>query len=67
MRIVEACHKSLNARGYVTTSRNIKRAYWRYAKRRGGFDVGLENQVYTITEYLLINKQARPAYKYQKV
>lgn len=50
----------------TTRSVDIKRAYWRHAKQRGGFDVGLALQTDIITEYLITNNQAKPAYKYQK-
>lgn len=49
----------------VTRSVDIKRAYWRYAKQRNGINIGLEHQVYLITEYLLLNNKAKPAIKYQ--
>ena len=64
--LIDACHESLNTRGMVTRSVDIRRAYWRHAKQRNGINIGLDNQVYLITEYLIINNQAKKAYKYQK-
>ena len=49
----------------VARSVDIKRAYWRHAKQSNGFNIGLDNQVYIITEYLILNKQAKIAYKYK--
>lgn len=37
----------------------IKRGYWRLAKKRYGINIGLDNQVYQISEYLILNRIAQ--------
>lgn len=63
--LIIACNENLNSRGYVTRNIDIKRAYWRLAKQLKSIDIGLLNQVSLITEYLLLNNRAKPAYKFQ--
>ena len=50
----------LEGYGLTATEQDIKRAYWRYCKRRGGFNIGLFHQSYILTEYLMLNKIAKP-------
>jgi len=64
-KLIEACNTALNNRGLVTRDIDIKRAYWRHAKQRNGINIGLENQVYIISEYLILNRLTKPAYKFQ--
>ena len=63
--LINACNKALNNRGLVTRSVDIKRAYWRHAKGRNGINIGLDNQVYLISEYLILNRLTKPAHKFQ--
>ncbi len=58
MRIINATNKVLANYGLVATEQNIKRAYWRYCKMRGGFDIGLDHQSYILAEYLKLNRIA---------
>jgi len=63
--LINACNEALNSRGFVTRGIDIKRAYWRHAKQVNGFNIGLEHQVYIISEYLILNRLVKPAYKFQ--
>jgi len=65
INLTNVCNTALNKRGLVTRNVDIKRAYWRHAKQRNGFNIGLENQVYIISEYLILNRLTKPAYKFQ--
>lgn len=65
--IINASLDYLNKRGYAASVIDIKRAYWRHAKQRNGFNVGRDNQAYTIGEYLILNRKAKIAYKFQPV
>jgi len=56
MRIIKATNKILANYGLVATEQQIKRAYWRYSKRRGGFNIGLDHQSYVLAEYLKLNR-----------
>ena len=56
MRIINATNKVLANYGLVATEQDIKRAYWRYSKRRGGFNIGLDHQSYILAEYLKLNR-----------
>ena len=56
MRIINATNKVLANYGLVATEQDIKRAYWRYCKRRGGFNIGLDHQSYILAEYLKLNR-----------
>lgn len=58
MRIINATNKVLANYGLAATEQNIKRAYWRYCKRRGGFNIGLDHQSYILAEYLKLNRIA---------
>ena len=58
MRIIKATNKVLANYGLVATEQNIKRAYWRQCKRRGGFNIGLDHQSYILAEYLKLNRIA---------
>ena len=58
MRIIKATNKVLANYGLVATEQNIKRAYWRYSKQRGGFNIGLDHQSYILAEYLKLNRIA---------
>ena len=58
MRIINATNKVLANYGLVATEQNIKRAYWRYCKRRGGFNIGLDHQSYILADYLKLNRIA---------
>ena len=58
MRIINATNKVLANYGLVATEQNIKRAYWRHSKRRGGFNIGLDHQSYILAEYLKLNRIA---------
>lgn len=64
--LIVACNQALNRRGLVTRDVDIKRAYWRHAKGRNGINIGLDNQVYIISEYLILNRLTKPAYKFKK-
>ncbi len=59
MRIINATNKVLAGYGLMATEQHIKRAYWRYCKRRGGFDIGLDHQSYILAEYLQLNRIAK--------
>ena len=58
MRIINATNKVLANYGLVATEQHIKRAYWRYCKQRGGFNIGLDHQSYILAEYLKLNRIA---------
>ncbi len=58
MRIINATNEVLANYGLVATAQNIKRAYWRYSKRKGGFNIGLDHQSYILAEYLKLNRIA---------
>lgn len=64
-RLTDACNEYLNRRGLVTRNVDIKRAYWRHAKQKNGFNIGLENQVYIISEYLILNNLTKTAIKFK--
>ena len=60
MRIINATNEVLANYGLVATVQNIKRAYWRYSKRKGGFNIDLDHQSYILAEYLQLNRIAEP-------
>ena len=60
MRIINATNEVLANYGLIATKQDIKRAYWRYSKRKGGFNIGLDHQSYILAEYLQLNRIATP-------
>ena len=60
MRIINATNTVLANYGLIATTQDIKRAYWRYCKRKGGFNIGLDHQSYILAEYLQLNRIAEP-------
>lgn len=66
MNLYQATEKKLNGFGYVTRFIDIKRAYWRHSKQRNGFSVPQDTKALILSDYLILNRLAKPAYKFQK-
>ncbi|GEM_PF-1918492 len=63
--IINEALDKINKRGFSARTIDIKRAYWRHWKQRNGFNLGRELQTDIITDYLIFNRLAKPAYKFQ--
>lgn len=63
--IINEALDKLNKRGFTAEVIDVKRAYWRHAKQRNGFNLGRELQTDIITEYLIFNRIAAIAATFQ--
>jgi len=58
MTIKEYTKAALARRSFVATDQNIQRAYWRFAKLRGGINGRTWRTAETLADYLINNNIA---------